>query len=243
MELASFVSSAQLFDKSEVERARLLAYYYLRQDDVEEFNAGQMCGWFTDLSLARPNPTRLKARLTSANGFVRGSAKGTYRLHAKTVLELDNLHSGGFGTRDVVVSAGSVIPDLLLTGAPGYVTRLANQINASYEHAIFDGCAVLMRRLVEVLLIQTYEKLDIAASIQDGNGEYMQLGKIIDNAIGNSVLKLSRSSRKHIGTYRTLGNFSAHKLYYSCSRPDIADTLVEYRALIQELLSKGGLVT
>lgn len=125
---------------------------------------------------------------------------------------------------------------------PGYLDRLARQINAAFEHAVFDGCAVLMRRLVEVLLILTYEHARIDATITNADGNYVDLSRIIDDAKGNRLLKLSRNTKKHLDRYRTLGNFSAHKIYYSCSRTDIAEALVEYRALVQELLAKSGIV-
>lgn len=241
MEIATFSSKALLLEKTEIVRAKLLAYYYLRQDGISEFTVAQLSDWFVELSFARPNASRLRGKLIAANGFIKGTTGGTYRLSAKALAELDSAFAADFPSRDEVVSAGSVLPDEMVKGVPSYIDRLVKQINSAYEHCIFDGCAVLMRRLVEVLLILSYQKLGIEADIQDANGDYKQLSSIIDNAKGHPVLKLSRSSRQHIDTYRTLGNFSAHKIYYTCSRPDIASDLVEYRAIVQELLVKSGL--
>jgi hypothetical protein len=118
---------------------------------------------------------------------------------------------------------------------------LAKQINASYERNIFDGCAVLMRRLVEILMIHSYEHLNIADEIKDSSGNYQMLEAIIDKARSNNKLALSRNSKGCIEEFRKLGNFSAHKVYYNCTRAEIKPVILDYRALIEELLYKSGI--
>lgn len=114
-------------------------------------------------------------------------------------------------------------------------------MNAAYEQNIFDGCAVLMRRLVEVLLILAYRHLGIENEIQDANGNYSMLDGILNNAKQNQKLALSRNSKQHIDTYRQLGNFSAHRIEYVCRREYIQPHIQDYRALIVELLHKAGI--
>lgn len=47
------------------------------------------------------------------------------------------------------------------------IQRICKQINASYENNLFDCAAVLMRRLLESLLVLSYQKNDIEADIMD----------------------------------------------------------------------------
>jgi hypothetical protein len=56
------------------------------------------------------------------------------------------------------------------------------------------------------------------------------------------MLNLSRNSKKSIETIRELGNFSAHKISYTCRREYIEQKVSEYRALVEELLHKSGIV-
>lgn len=242
MTLDQYVVLSGLLNEVEIRKAALLAYYFYEQDDIVEFSVAELCEWFVSLALARPNQSRLRSKLTSRNGFVHGAATGKFRLNARKLADLRAALGGNFANRDEVVSAGSVVPEGLIKGVPGYIDRLVRQINAAYEHAIFDGCAILMRRLVEVLLILSYGHAGIDAAITGADGNYVELSRIIDDAKQNGVLKLSRNSKKHLDRYRTLGNFAAHKIYYSCSRTDIAEALVEFRALVQELLAKSGVV-
>jgi len=71
---------------------------------------------------------------------------------------------------------------------------------------IFDGCAVLMRRLLEVMLILAFRKLGIEAAIQEPDGSYKMLEGIINDAKTYGTLKLSRDSKEVLEVFRKLGN-------------------------------------
>ncbi len=46
-----------------------------------------------------------------------------------------------------------------------------------------------------------------------------------------------------LDVFRELGNFSAHKIEYTCKREYIKQEIQQYRALIGELLHKAGIRT
>jgi hypothetical protein len=69
------------------------------------------------------------------------------------------------------------------------------------------------------------------------------LDSIITNARGNRTLALSRNSKASVDEFRTLGNFSPHKIFYNARRGDIRKHIVEFRALVEELLYKSGIRT
>ena len=67
------------------------------------------------------------------------------------------------------------------------------------------------------------------------------LDGIIKNAKNNTTLALSRNSKGCLDIFRELGNFSAHKIEYTCRREYISPHVQNYRALIGELLYKSGI--
>ena len=99
-----------------------------------------------------------------------------------------------------------------------------------------------MRRLLEIMLILSYEKLAIASEIKDSDNEYKNLNFIIGNAISNSPLSLSRNTRDCLDQFRKVGNFSAHKIHYNAKKSDIRNIALDYRAAIEELLYKSELI-
>ena len=239
--LDTFIDQVDFDSLSEVERACLIAFFYLKIDNVENFSASIAAGWISELGYPSPNSSRLAANLRNSKDVLSGSSRGLFRLHRTYVKDQEKTYTQIQSSSQTVADQGTILPEIIYLRKPGYIQSLSKQINASFENNIFDGCAVLMRRLEEVLLILSYEHLGISSSIREGNGNYLMLEGIVRDAGGNSVLNLSRNSRKTIETVRELGNFSAHKVTYICKREYIEETKNAYRALIDELNHKSGL--
>lgn len=243
MTITKFIDIAELAKQLEVERACLFAFYYLKREDVQEFDAASYSHWISDHNFSQPNRTRLNERLQGSSKTIRGS-KGMFKLKHDYLKELEVKFPQLSEKSQEVIDDGTILPVALYEKTRGFIESLAKQINASYENNVFDGCAVLMRRLEEVLLIMAYENLGIDGTIKDpSTGTYLMLERIVANASGNSTLNLSRTSRTDIDVFRELGNYSAHKVSYLCRREYIKEKIDRYRALIDELLHKAGLRT
>lgn len=141
-----------------------------------------------------------------------------------------------------VKQLGSVLPDALFDKLPPNVQSLCKQINASYENNLFDCTAVMMRRLLESLLVLSYQKAGIEVEITDKSGtHHVSLDKMIKNAEQNTTLALSSNTRKDMMLFKDLGNYSAHKIWYNCTQGDIKPHILKYRVIIEELMYKAGL--
>lgn len=137
---------------------------------------------------------------------------------------------------------GTILPDALYNSLPSNIQFLCKQINASYENNLYDCTAVIMRRLLESLLVLSYQNAGIEADITDKSGAYhISLDKIIKNAEQNSTLNLSSNTRKDMALFKDLGNYSAHKIWYNCTQGDIKPHILKYRVIIEELFYKSGI--
>lgn len=240
MTLDKFIAESGIGTADELEKALHFAFYHLKKDGVEEFSAGDAAKWVHDARLGNPNASRLGDKLRASGDTMKGSPK-KFRLHHNRIKALEAQFPQLNVKSQEVIDDGTILPPALYDKTRGYVESLAKQINRSYEENIFDGCAVLMRRLEEVLLILCYEHLKIESTIKDGNGNYFLLEKIITDAAGNTTLNLGRNTKKDIDVFRELGNYSAHKIHYTCKREYIQEKIDKYRAMIDELLHKAGL--
>jgi hypothetical protein len=238
--LEKFVSESKLDTLQELEKALLLAFFYLRKENLAEFSASGCASWMNDLHLGKPNVTRLEDKLKRSPRTVSGAKRGLFRLHHTYLKELDSIYPQFAQKSQEVMDDGTILPPAVYEKTYGYIFTLAKEINSSYEHNIFDGCSVLMRRLEEVLLILSYQKLGIDGAIRDANGNYFLLEAIVKDAVGNLKLDLSRNSKTTVEEIRKLGNYSAHKITYICRREYIKEKIDDYRALIDELLNKSG---
>lgn len=141
-----------------------------------------------------------------------------------------------------IEQSGTVLPTMLFDGLSSNFQRLCEQINASYERNLYDCTAVMMRRLLEGLLVLSYQNYEIESEITAKDGiHHFTLDKIIKNAENNQTLKLSANVKKGFGLFKDLGNYSAHKIWYNCMKQDIEPHILKYRMIIEELLYKSGL--
>lgn len=133
-----------------------------------------------------------------------------------------------------------IIPFELYRGTRKNIVCIADQINKSFFYGIFDGAAVLMRRLVEMLLILAFHKVKEEEKIKGGDGNYFQLAQIIREAEQNRSLDLSRNAKNYLGILKEKGDLSAHNPFHICVKRDLELLQQKYRHVIQELLYKAG---
>ena len=242
MNLAKYSKLVDLEAKNELQKFLYIAFYLKATKGIAEFSISETVEVFERLHFSKPNVSRLKKNITTSRDFIRGSGKDLYKIHGKTLNKLEGEIPQVSEKSEEIVSSDQILPESLFVGTRGFIESLSRQINASYEHNLFDGCAVLMRRLLEILLILSYEEHGIESQIKNGDGSYKLLNGIAADAKANSILGLSRNTKENLEKFRLVGNFSAHKIYYTAKRGDISGISQEYRASIEELLYKSGLI-
>jgi hypothetical protein len=240
MNLQQFSDQYDLVSKKEMEKVSCLAFYHLQVNNQPDFLVGEVSNWFESLNFPKPNTTRLERNLSAQTDFTRGSRTKSFKLHAKKIKALREAIPDIQVKPTEVESDGSILPDSLLEGKRSYIQMFGRQINSAYTNNIFDGCAVLMRRMVEVCLIHTYENLKIDNQISLSPGRFKDLKEIIKDAISNPDIKLTPDSKDCLDEFRVLGNLSAHQLYYNCRPEEIKRVKGKFRLLIEELFNKAG---
>ena len=243
MTLTEFLSKSEFSKQTELRRSALLSFFNFRLHDETTFTVAGLADMFVKLGYSRPNTSRLTATIKKSRMFVSVGGGQTFKVHPSTIETLDAEYPDIRKKSEEVVHLDSVVPESLLQKDRAFIRLLIRQINAAYENNIYDGCAVLMRRLLEILLILGYQELAIESVIQDGAANYKTLNAIIDDAKTNKLLALSRNTRESLETFRKLGNFSAHKIYYNATRKSLESAILDYRAMIEELLYKSNLRT
>jgi len=238
--LSQFSEKHDLVGKNEIDKVAYLAFYNFRINGQVDFLVTEIKEWFNTLHFSEPNSSRLESKLTASNGFTRGARNKSFKLHAKKIKELLELIPDIATKSTEVESDGSILPDSLLNGKRSYIQLFGKQINSAYTNNIFDGCAVLMRRMVEVCLIHTYENLSIDSQIKQGPDRYKDLKEIIKDAVVNPVVNLTPDSKDCLDEFRELGNLSAHQLYYNCKPEEINRVKKKFRLLVDELFNKAG---
>ena len=122
------------------------------------------------------------------------------------------------------------------------IENIADQINKSFFYGIYDGTAVLMRRLVEMLLILSFKEIGQEDRIKGSDGNYLQLSQIINQAVQIKKLDLSRNAKECLNIFKERGDLSAHNPFYNCRQKDIQLVQHRFRSLIEELFYKADIL-
>lgn len=245
MQILDFIEQVSLPEKTELERAKLLCFYYFKETGETRFGLNDISNLMMQCGFNLPNLSRLRNNLTKGNPkvmvLVKGT-RGTLEFIPAVLQALEKDLGSAWEDTVTIISKSELIDEIKFCGKRGYLDRLIKQINHSYANNCFDACAVLMRRLFEVMLVLTYEKLGIDGEIKNStSGEYLMLDGIVKNAKNNRTLKLSRIKNEY-DSFRMVGNFSAHGITYTAGKKDIDDIKINYRVMLEDLYIKAGLL-
>ena len=115
-------------------------------------------------------------------------------------------------------------------------------MNGCYSSGWCDAAAVMMRRLIEIAIIEAFEARGFAAKIKDASGNYLQLSDLVTTALGETAWTLSRNSKKALPSLRDVGHMSAHGRYFSARKDDLEGLKPGCRIVIEEFLHHAHLL-
>jgi hypothetical protein len=131
---------------------------------------------------------------------------------------------------------------ILSQAGRGYLVTVGRQMNGCFSQGWYDASAVMMRRLLEIAIIEAFEAKGIAAKIKDPNGDYLHLSDLIGRALNETAWTLSRNCKKALPALRDAGHNSAHGRYYLARREDLEVLRGGCRVVIEEFLHHAGLL-
>ena len=135
-----------------------------------------------------------------------------------------------------IPSSQLIIPFSIVKGSRGYIEKIVNQINGTYENGYFDACAVMIRRLLETLIIEMFEHHKIDSKIKNREGNFFFLRDLIDITLKEQKWNLGRNTKTNLRKLKDIGDKSAHSRRYIAHRNDIEKHIVAIRDVVQEFL-------
>lgn len=134
-----------------------------------------------------------------------------------------------------------ILPHSIVRNTRGYIERIANQANGAYDMGWYDACAVMVRRLIETLIIESFEKWNIADKIKNNDGEFLYLKDLISKCLAEPSWNLGRGCKLALPRLKDIGDKSAHSRRFTAQRGDIDPLLSDVRDAVQELVYLAGL--
>ena len=145
--------------------------------------------------------------------------------------------------KTVSSSADPIFPMTLLSKTKrGYLATIGRQMNDSFRAGYYDASAVMMRRLLEVSLIEAFEACGIANKIKGADGNYLYLTDIVKRAMSEPTWNLSRNAKIFLPQLRDVGHLSAHGRYFTAQDSDILNVQKGIRIVVEEFLHLAKLL-
>ncbi len=126
----------------------------------------------------------------------------------------------------------------LVKDTPSYIQKIAKQIILCYNYTLFDSCLVMLRKLIESLIIECYEKNKIQHKVQDSRtGNYFFLSDLISHFTSEKTWTLTRNTKDALPKIKKYADLSAHNRRFNARKNDIDQIKLELRIVIEELVN------
>lgn len=189
--------------------------------DTAGVEFSELCREVEEADYSSVNKSRERGKLRRDKRTIVNKKTGMFKSNVRATTILDECYLALLDKRSPKESS-SLLEWADFEGKRRYIDRVVNQINVSYDEALYDCCLVMLRRLVETFLIEGYENLGRADDVKRRDGCFMQLGELIAFVRKDEDVNFGRND-----AYGTLENLkraadkSAHDRRFNANRDRI----------------------
>lgn len=172
---------------------------------------------------------------TKSSSKERGEAKKKANFLYQTVI------NSAVTTAPTHSPSDDLIPLELIRDTRGYIERIAEQACGCYDQGWHDASAVMVRRLLEILIIETFEGHKLTLKIKNPDGTFFYLQDLVTAMVTEPSWTIGRNVKRGLPKLKDIGNQSAHGRRYIARKTDLDNIKTELRLTIEELVNLSGL--
>jgi hypothetical protein len=215
------------------EQIPYLGYFLIVHQGLSSFGAKDIDSCFIQLHL--PSYSNISAFLSKEKHAKRAlkNKSGGYTLSKIISDEIE----ANIGEVKVKNPSTDLFPLELLDNTRVYLIKTAKQAILCYDYQLYDACLVMIRRLLETLIIELFERHNIKDQIQDANGNYLFCADLIDKLLSEKKKwTIGRNSVKVLPEIKLKGDLSAHNRRFNATKSDIDAIKSGLRIIVEELI-------
>jgi hypothetical protein len=236
----SFLTSLGTKKMKATDRAIALIWWHMKHGaPIEGVKVSRLCTEIKAAGYGEQNASRLatalkKDRRTVANG------KAAFSVNIKSMPNLDKEYLHTLKTKPVAHS--DALFDLSqFKGTRNYLEKVVLQANRSYEEGLYDCCAVMVRRILETLIIEIYEKAGRSNEIQGGDGNFFMFSGLLTYIENDKKLRVGRGTMQALRDFKKIADNSAHNRRYNAIQKHIDDNAKGLQIAVTELIQMAFL--
>lgn len=238
MTLEVFVNQINDFDSlSASQKIDYFVYFHTSIMGNEGCSPREIENYFDQLKTSKYSniPQYLKKNSKKSKGKITKFVlqKGLYHLERTKKIEIDGLMS----IPKVIAPTNSYFPLELFDNTRDYLKTIAKQAASCYDQGLYDACSVMTRKLLEVLIIESFERFNISSKIKNAsNGHFYFLSDLIDYFRAETTWNIGRNAKDSLTSLKKMGDMSAHNRRYSAKKSDVDKLKDDLRIVLEELI-------
>ena len=134
----------------------------------------------------------------------------------------------------------STTPDMIplqaVRNTRDYIEKVVHEVNTCYRNGCFNASGAMIRRLVETLIIEIYETNGRAQEIQDNDGNFLKLQRLIGKVSSGSFVNISKNTKQFLKDAKALGDTAVHNRKVLLIKDHLDSEKVSLRVAISELV-------
>lgn len=146
--------------------------------------------------------------------------------------EIDGL----VGASPILIPTDNYFPLEIFNNTRGYLQSIAKQAANCYDYGLYDACSVMTRKLLEVLIIEAFERHNIAAKIKGPSGNFFYLSDLVDALSNEATWNIGRNAKQVMPNLKKMGDLSAHNRRYFAKKSEVDKQKEDLRIVLEELI-------
>lgn len=236
MDLALFVKKIIDFPNlTAANQIDYFAYFLLHEKKVEGIKAKDIQSCFDELHLSAYSniPSYLSKNSQRRKGQKFLKRKELYFLESSTKTSIDKIIEKEFEPEP----SNNLFPLSIFDNTRGYLVGFAKEASCAYDYALYNSCFFMLRKILETLIIELFERHGLDMKIKNGSGGYLFLSDLITKLVSENKLHLTKVVREDMPKIKKLADSSVHSKRFSAKKTDIDNIKTEIRIILQELVN------
>ncbi len=186
----------------------------------------------------KQNISRLRSQIKKERAIIQRN--DILSLNIKYREKLDKVYSSYLKNKPIKKSDSVLFLDNF-SNTRSYIYNVVFQINASYDSNLMDCCAVMCRRLLETLMIETLIKKGLKTKIYN-NGNFLPYKELLKMLKAKTNICFGKTALRGLESFKRVADRSAHDIKFNAKKSRDIDPYIEgIEAASNELLLESNL--
>lgn len=236
MKLKDYILKIKDFEQLTSSRKIIyFGYYLLAYQNIEYLNGKNIEVCFHELHLVPySNISSYLSKNSVGKNKIFIKSNSGYKIEMSSFFRIQT----EIGEATIMLTpSNELFPIEILDNTRDYLKKVSVQAICCYDNGLYDATLVMIRKLIESLIIELFEKHQISEKIKNPRtNNFYFLSDLIDCLTKETKWNLSRNVQTSLPKIKLKGDLSAHNRFFLAKKQDLDSIKFDIRITIEELV-------